>query len=142
MEIIKDGIVGKDHLDITNVINLASRYVDDGLYDQHMELWSDDEFAFEGSFGTITDKNEYFNWLKEFSLQRKKEGGTRHLTVTPILNINGNEADFTSYLLVLNQSSGSFMGLSVMTDKLKRTTHGWKFTHRKVEAGTNLSDYQ
>lgn len=106
---------------------------DNGDFETHMGLWSDEAFEFVSPFGSYTDPDAYEAWLTEFYGAVESMGGTRHLVINPVVTIDGDTAEFTGYLQVVNRTDGSFMGSAVMHDRLVNTDAGWRFVYRSVE---------
>ncbi|WP_299246360.1 nuclear transport factor 2 family protein [uncultured Aquimarina sp.] len=124
------------------IINLESRAemtFDDGLFDQHIGLWAENECKFESPFGSFDNAKEYIDWLKGFYETTQKLGGTRHLVLNPVVTIENDTAQFTGYLYIINKSNGAFMGTSVMKDKFKLINSEWKFVFRSVFPDQDLS---
>lgn len=124
------------------IINLESRAemtFDNGEFEKHLSLWVENECQFESPFGSFDNAQDYIQWLKGFYDMTQKMGGTRHLVLNPIVEINGNEADFTGYLYIINKSNGSFMGTSVMKDRFKKINDEWKFIFRSVAPDQDMS---
>lgn len=113
--------------------HLEEMAFDNGDFAAHMALWSDSEFEFVSPFGSFTDRDEYEAWVTDFYGYAESMGGTRHHVLNPVVTIDGDTAEFTGYLQVINRSDGSFMGSSVMHDRLVRTDAGWRFVYRSVE---------
>ncbi len=124
---------------ILNLESLAEMYFDEGKFDEHLELWVKDELAFESPFGSFQEADAYIAWLKEFYEMTQKMGGTRHLVMNPVVEIQDNTAEFTGYLYIINKSHGGFMGTSVMKDRFKKAEQGWKFTFRSVAPDQDMS---
>ncbi len=124
------------------IINLESRAemtFDNGSFDEHLALWAENECKFESPFGSFDEASSYIEWLKGFYEMTQKMGGTRHLVLNPVVEINNDTAEFTGYLYIINKSDGSFMGTSVMRDKFQLIDSRWKFVYRSVSPDQDLS---
>lgn len=140
--LLKGKSTRNDYQSIMNAESLAEQSFDNGDFDQHMSLWGN-EVTFESPFGSFeNDSDGYLGWLKGFYNQTQAMDGTRHLIMNPVITINGNEAQFVGYLQILNKKDGSFMGTSVMNDRFKKTTDGWKFTYRSVAPDQDMTSLQ
>lgn len=72
--------------------------------------------------------------LLEFARTRAAGGArTRHFTTDAIIEIDGDTARQTCYLLLLDTSQGvKIKNCGVYVDRLTRTPEGWRFSHRRV----------
>jgi SnoaL-like domain len=122
-----------DHQGILAAEHLAELSFDEGDFETHMGLWAEDTLEFVSPFGSYTDASEYETWIKGFYDYTQQAGGTRHHVVNPIVIVTGDTAEVTAYLHVVNRMDGSFMGSSVIRDRLIETPGGWRFTYRSVE---------
>jgi len=120
-----EGVLAAEHL--------AELSFDEGDIEAHMALWAPGELEFESPFGSFDDPAGYEAWIEGFYGYTQALGGTRHHVINPIVTIDGNEAEVTAYLHVVNRTDGSFMGSSVIHDRLVRTSEGWRFVYRSVE---------
>ncbi|WP_350284757.1 nuclear transport factor 2 family protein [uncultured Croceitalea sp.] len=125
--------------EILNLESRAEMTFDNGLFDEHQSLWAENECQFESPFGSFNEAEGYIKWLEEFYQMTQNLGGTRHLVLNPIVEVNGDTASFTGYLYIINKSDGSFMGTSVMKDKFKIIDSEWKFVYRSVAPDQDLS---
>lgn len=105
---------------------------DEGDFATHMSLWAEGHFEFVSPFGSYDEPAAYEAWVREFYDYTQQSGGTRHLVLNPVVKVNGDTAELTAYLQVVNRTDGSFMGSSVMHDRLIKTEAGWRFTYRSV----------
>ncbi len=128
-----------NHHQILNLESLAEMYFDEGKFEEHMALWANGEVVFESPFGSFNEAVPYLEWLKGFYAMTQEMGGTRHLVMNPVVEVNGDNAEFTGYLYIMNKRDGSFMGTSVMKDRFKKTENGWKFTFRSVAPDQDMS---
>lgn len=128
------------HHHIINAESLAEIYFDEGEFEKHRDIITDD-FKFVSPFGNFDNPDDYLTWLKEFYDTTQKMGGTRHFVMNPVITVNKSkdEAEFMGYLYVINKSNGEFMGTSIMKDRLRKTKDGWKFTYRSVQPDQDLS---
>lgn len=122
----------RDHQGVVEVEHLAELHFDEGELDAHMALWAPGSLAFESPFGSFDDPAEYEAWLADFHEYTQGLGGTRHHVINPIVTLDGDEAEVTAYLHVVNRTDGSFMGSSLIQDRLVRTDAGWRFVFRSV----------
>lgn len=129
----------KAYADIINLESLAEIYFDEGKFDEHLSLWVKDEVVFESPFGSFDDGGAYIEWLKGFYNMTQGMGGTRHFVMNPVVTFDGDTAQFTGYLYIINKKNGAFMGTSVMKDKFKKTEDGWRFTYRSVAPDQDMS---
>lgn len=122
----------RDHQGVVEAEYLAELHFDEGEIDAHMALWAPGSFEFESPFGSFDDPAEYEAWIGGFYDYTQGQGGTRHHVINPIVTLDGDEAEVTAYLHVVNRTDGSFMGSSLIQDRLVRTDAGWKFVFRSV----------
>lgn len=123
---------------IINLESLAEISFDEGDFETHMSLWGD-SFKFESPFGNFDQPEAYLDWLKGFYNMVNSQGGTRHFLINPVVHITEDKATYKAYLYVINRSNGTFMGSSVVEDKLTKAKDGWKFTYRSVAPDQDLS---
>ena len=121
------------HQEILAVEHLAEQSFDAGDIDVHMGLWAEGAIEFTSPFGSFTAAGEYETWLSGFYDYTQQMGGTRHHVVNPIVTLTDDGAEVIAYLHVVNRSDGSFLGSSVIRDRLVETPEGWRFTARSVE---------
>ncbi|MBL8971902.1 MAG: nuclear transport factor 2 family protein [Myxococcales bacterium] len=119
--------------EIIAVEHLAEQSFDAGDIDVHMGLWAEGAIEFTSPFGSFTAADEYEAWLAGFFDYTQQMGGTRHHVINPIVQLTDDGAEVTAYLHVVNRGDGSFMGSSVIRDRLVETPEGWRFTARSVE---------
>lgn len=122
----------RDHQGVIEAEHLAELHFDEGEIDEHMALWASGALEFESPFGSFDDPAEYEAWIEGFYEYTQGLGGTRHHVVNPIVTLDGDEAEVTAYLHVVNRTDGSFMGSSRIQDRLVRTDSGWRFVFRSV----------
>ncbi len=121
--------------DVLATEHLAELSFDEGDIDTHMSLWAEGRLDFVSPFGSFTAPDDYEGWITGFYEYTQEQGGTRHFVLNPIVTFDedGDEAEVTAYLHVINRTDGSFMGSSVIVDRLVETPEGWRFTYRSVE---------
>ena len=99
-----------------------------------MGLWAEGPIEFTSPFESFTVADDYEAWLMGFYDYTQQMGGTRHHVINPIVTVTDDSAEVTAYLHVVNRSDGSFLGSSVIRDRLVETPEGWRFTARGVES--------
>jgi len=114
--------------------HLAEMSFDQGDIKTHMGLWAKDPIEFTSPFGNFKTAAEYEGFIQGFYDYTQQSGGTRHHVLNPIVVVNGDEAEVTAYLHVVNKKDGSFLGSSVIRDRLVKMPEGWRFTARSVES--------
>ncbi|MBL0684756.1 nuclear transport factor 2 family protein [Aquimarina mytili] len=129
-----------NYQEIMNLESRAEMTFDNGLFDEHLSLWDQNECKFESPFGNFEEAKTYIDWLKGFYEMTQKLGGTRHLILNPVVEIKNDIALFTGYLYIINKSNGSFMGTSVMNDRFKKIDSQWAFVYRSVTPDQDLSN--
>jgi len=126
-----------DETRVLNIIHRAEMTFDEGDFDAHMGLWA--EVHFDSPFGKAASEEEYLGFMRGFYEQVKSAGGTRHFVLNPVVTIDGDAAEVHAYLHIVNRSDGSFMGTSVIHDRLRRDEGGWRFVSRSVMPDQDLS---
>lgn len=119
--------------EVLAVEHLAEQSFDAGDIDVHMGLWAEGPIEFTSPFGSFTAADEYEAWLAGFYDYTQQMGGTRHHVLNPIVTVTEDGAEVIAYLHVVNRTDGSFLGSSVIRDRLVETPAGWRFTARSVE---------
>ncbi len=117
--------------EILNVTHRAEMTFDDGDFDAHLALWTE-EVRFESPFGNAGDAATYRQFIEGFYKKVSSVGGTRHFVINPVITLEGDNAVVDAYLHVINRRDGSFMGSSVIHDELRRVAGTWKLTMRRV----------
>ena len=122
-----------DHIVIRELSNLFDNTIDEGAIDAHMETWAD-EMSFESPFGNYTSKEDYRPWVEEFHSSAQAYGGTRHLIVNNVIQVDGDRATQTCYQIILgrteNDGAPAILASARMEDELVRTENGWRFSRR------------
>lgn len=125
-----------DHVAIAEVTNLFENALDEGDIDAHMATWASDALSFASPFGNYDSHADYREWVSGFHEQMSSMGGTRHLITNAVVEVDGDRATQTAYLLVLgrtmNDGSPGMMATVRLEDELARTADGWRFTSREL----------
>ena len=122
-----------DHIAIMELTNLFENTFDEGDVDAHMATWAD-ELSFESPFGNYDTREDYRAWVQGFYEQMSGMGGTRHLITNTVIDVDGDAASQTAYLVILgrtmNDGGPALMASVRFEDTLARTAEGWRFTGR------------
>ena len=122
-----------DHIAIVELANLFENAFDEGDINTHMATWAD-EMSFESPFGNYDDRDGYREWVSGFYEQMSGMGGTRHLITNNVVDVDGDRASQTCYLVILgrtmNDGGPALMATVRFEDELVRTAEGWRFTSR------------
>ena len=129
--------------DKLDIMELAARFevaFDNGDMDTHMATWAD-EVTFASPFGSYDTREDYRGWVEGFYSQTKKQyGGTRHIVTNHVIDVDGDRATMTAYLMIFGRNIGGddspqpgIAGTAAFTDdKLVRINGEWKFVHRTL----------
>ena len=124
-----------DHVAIAELTNLFENAFDEGDIDTHMATWAD-TLSFTSPFGNYDTRENYREWVQNFSDQMSGMGGTRHLITNSVIAIDGDTARQTAYLVILgrtmNDGGPALMATVRFEDELARTDEGWRFTSRTL----------
>jgi pimeloyl-ACP methyl ester carboxylesterase/ketosteroid isomerase-like protein len=127
--------------DIEAIKQLVNRYnlaFDYGDVEAYLATWKDD-----GLFNRSTARRSYrgHDELRELITTYPVNG--RHVSSNFIVDVQGDTATASSYLLYLNaEASYQAVMFGVYADELVRTDDGWKFQTRRlqVDAGIPMDD--
>ena len=134
-----------DHLAIIELANVFENAFDEGDLDAHMATWAD-EMRFESPFGDYDDREGYREWVTGFSQQMQGMGGTRHLITNTVIDVRGDRATQTCYLVIIGQRMNAggpaLMATVRFEDELVRTDAGWRFAERVLHLDQDPSSFQ
>ena len=133
---------GQAALDKLAIMELAARFeitFDAGDIDGHLDTWVDD-LTFESPFGDYRRKDTYRAWVEEFNRVAMAGGGTRHLVTNFAIEVTGDSATMTCYLVILGATMPPAIGFTTVftDDRLRRVDGEWKFVHRTLEVDQAL----
>jgi ketosteroid isomerase-like protein len=133
---------GRVALDELAIMELAARFettFDAGDVEGHLDTWVDD-LSFESPFGSYQGKAAYRAWVEEFNRQAMAGGGTRHLVTNFEIEVAGDEATMTCYLVILGATTPPAVGFTTVftDDRLRRVDGEWRFVHRTLEVDQEL----
>lgn len=120
-----------DYADVLSTINLLEQSFDEGNFEVHAKLIHP-EFRFTSPFGSFATVPDYMTWLQSFYATVQAQGGTRHVVTNPMVRILGEVATMYSYLIILNRTSMTFMGTSVLKDVLRKDDGRWRCVSRVI----------
>ena len=133
-----------DHVAIVELANLFENAFDEGDIDTHMNTWAD-EIRFESPFGSYDDRDGYREWVSGFYEQMNGMGGTRHLITNNVIDVDGDRASQTCYLVILgrtmNDGGPALMATVRFEDELVRTADGWRFSSRVLHLDQDPSAF-
>ena len=134
-----------DHVAIMELANVFENAFDEGDLDAHMATWAD-EMRFESPFGDYDDREGYREWVTGFSQQMQGMGGTRHLITNNVIDVRGDRATQTCYLVIIgqrmNDGAPGLMATVRFEDELVRTDAGWRFAKRVLHLDQDPSSFQ
>jgi ketosteroid isomerase-like protein len=118
---------------LTHRYNLAFDYGDVSGY---LDTWSEDGFFERSNAGRAYQGHAQ---LEELVREFPVDG--RHLSTNFIVEVDGDTATASSYLLYLDKSAGFAVSMfGVYADKLVRTDTGWKFSERRLKVDVQDND--
>jgi uncharacterized protein (TIGR02246 family) len=128
--------VEHDELAIHRVLARYCHTIDDGAFDEFAQLWADDaEFVLHG---TVTRGRDAIR--DTIAAMQPLERRGRHLTMNPVVDLDGNAAHVVSDFLFFGRDPGEpaegtahlrFLGR--YHDDFVRTGAGWQFGRREIE---------
>ena len=92
-----------DHIAIQELSNLFENTFDEGAIDAHMATWAS-EICFQSPFRNYDSRESYREWVQGFYDQMSGIGGTRHLITNTVIDIEGDRANQTAYLVILGRA--------------------------------------
>lgn len=124
-----------DHIAIMELSSLFEIAFDEGDADAHMATWAE-EMSFTSPFGDYDGREGYREWLEGFMAQMSGMGGTRHLITNTVIEVDGDRARQTCYLVILgrtaNEGGPALLASVRFEDELVRTPEGWRFAAREL----------
>ena len=129
-------------LDKLEIMELAARFentFDAGDVEGHLATWADD-LTFESPFGDYQGKEAYRAWVTEFNQIAMANGGTRHLVTNFEIDVTGETATMTCYLVIVSATTPPAIGFTTAftDDQLLKVDGEWKFVHRTLEVDQPL----
>jgi uncharacterized protein (TIGR02246 family) len=125
-----------DELAIHRVLARYCHTIDDGAFDEFALLWTDDaEFVLRG---TVTRGRDAIRNTIEAMQPPERRG--RHLTMNPVVDVDGDAAHVVSDFLFFGRDPGApaegtaaLQYLGRYLDDFVRTDAGWQFGRREIE---------
>jgi DNA-binding IclR family transcriptional regulator len=119
----------EDKLAIRELTARYNRAIDEGRAEEWAATFVEDG-VFEPSSG---GRYQGTPALVEFARAFASRLSVRHCTTDALVDVEGDRANQTCYLLLIDRSDGiRIMNTGVYQDSLVRTPEGWRFVHRKV----------
>jgi ketosteroid isomerase-like protein len=105
--------------------NLAFDYVD---IDAYIECWTEDGFFERSNAGRSYQGHDQ---LRELLSTFEVDG--RHITTNFIIDVDGDVAKQSAYLLYLDKADNFSVSMfGVYSDELVKTAAGWKYSARRL----------
>jgi uncharacterized protein (TIGR02246 family) len=125
-----------DELAILRVLAQYCHTIDDGAFDEFAELWAGDaEFVLRG---TVTRGRDAIR--DTIAAMQPLERRGRHLTMNPVVDLDGDTAHVVSDFLFFGRDPGApaegtadLRYLGRYHDDFVRTDAGWQFGRREIE---------
>jgi 3-phenylpropionate/cinnamic acid dioxygenase small subunit len=117
---------------IQDLLSMYCFHVDNGDYDQWVNLFTTDCLFEPGDLGNLNGRAAIREWVEKLmagSLPRK------HCTINSIIRVNGSEAKADSYLILVQQGAqqGPYVSLAGRyEDVLVKEGDTWLFKNRKI----------
>jgi 3-phenylpropionate/cinnamic acid dioxygenase small subunit len=120
--------------DMVLIHNLTARYalaMDESRWEDWRTLWCEDEPCFQNPAGTFVGK-EGFD--RAIPILRERTGGKRHVMTNMVVDVTGQNASQTCYMLIIAKSSNpTIVGTAVYRDELVKVGYDWRFKKRVIE---------
>jgi uncharacterized protein YciI len=122
----------EDHLEILRLLNSYGPLVDSGSSREAAELWVDGGAYDVGGVHRIIGHDDIAAMYDSEGHQELVNSGVSHLTATPRITVNGDEAEALAYsFVVLKKGETWFIWrASINHFKLARRPEGWKIVER------------
>lgn len=122
--------------DVLAIRELTARYnhaIDAGRAEEWAATFTEDGVFEPSAGGRFEGREALAGFARAFSSRFK----VRHCTTDAVMEVDGDRATQTCYLLLLDRSDGvKVMSSGVYHDTLVRTPQGWRFSHRRIELDT------
>ncbi|HEY8490179.1 MAG TPA: nuclear transport factor 2 family protein [Dehalococcoidia bacterium] len=119
--------------DVLAIRELTARYnhaIDEGRAEDWAATFVEDGVFEPSAGGRFEGRAALVEFARGFSSRFK----VRHCTTDAVVEVDGDRATQTCYLILLDRADGVKIRASgVYHDTLTRTPDGWRFTHRRVE---------
>ena len=121
--------IADDKLAIQELASIYANAMDSGDLETWLKTW-DDSGVWEGGIGRYEGKEKLANLLPDLGA---RVIGKRHIMTNFVIDVRGDQATQTCYLLIIDRNKTILPGTAVYVDKLLKTNNQWLFVHRKVE---------
>lgn len=123
----------EDKLAIRELTARYNQAIDEGRVDDWADTFVEDGVFEPSSGGRFQGRQALAEFARAFSSRFQ----VRHCTTDAIVEVDGDRATQTCYLILLDRSDGvKVMNSGVYQDTLVRTPEGWRFAHRRVAIDT------
>ncbi len=113
--------------DRDEILQLLYRYnhaIDGGRPDEWADTFTPD--------GVLEAGTNVFTGRDELAAFAKSAGGMRHMLVNPLVELAGDTAHVSAYLMAVR--GGAILAVGAYDDQLARTDAGWRFVKRVFTA--------
>lgn len=118
---------------LTHRYNLAFDY---GDVEAYLACWTEDGFFERSNAGRAYQGHEQLD-----ELIRTFPVDGRHISTNFIVDVDGDAATASSYLLYLDKATDFAVSMfGVYADKLVKTSAGWKFSERRLKVDVKDGD--
>lgn len=126
----------QDRLDIVDLAHRFENHFDARELDANAETMHED-VVFESTFGNFAGRAAYRAWLEAF--YDTMGAGKRHLVTNPVVTGDGDAAQLTSYLTIIERMGPPrIIATALVRDTLRRTAGVWQFTHRRIDVDPGM----
>ncbi len=121
--------IADDKLAIQELASIYANAMDSGDIETWLNTW-DDSGVWEGGIGRYEGKEKLASLLPDLGA---RVIGKRHIMTNFVINVDGDSAVQTCYLMIIDRNKTNLPGTALYTDTLIKKNNQWLFVHRKVE---------
>ncbi len=118
-----------DKIAIQELSSTYANAMDSGDIQTWLQTW-DESGVWEGGIGKYEGKEKLANLLPDLG---PRVIGKRHIMTNFVIQIAGEHATQTCYLMIIDRNKTNLPGTAVYSDKLVKKNNEWLFVHRNVE---------
>ncbi len=122
-----------DEEQIRHTIGQFCHFLDSRRFKEFSELFVDDG-VFAGATAERKGRGTIYDWISTAELAQNPDLRRRHVATNTIIDVNGDEADAVSDLLMFDCVAKADWTIKIgrYTDHLVRTPDGWRFARRHL----------
>lgn len=121
--------IADDKLAIQELSSIYANAMDSGDIETWLHTW-DESGVWEGGIGRYEGKEKLAQLLPDLGA---RVIGKRHIMTNFVIEVEGDQAWQTCYLMIIDRNKTILPGTAVYIDLLRKKNDRWLFVHRKVD---------